>query len=623
MNYLQVDNLAKSFGDKVLFENLSFTIDKDQRVALIARNGTGKTSLLNILAKEDTADSGNVILRNDISLGYLPQTPPVNEKLTVMEEVFQSSSEVVEAIKDYEKACTTNDADLLNTASAKMDALNAWDFEVKIKQILAQLKVTNFDQKVGELSGGQKKRLALANVLINEPDILILDEPTNHLDLEMIEWLELFLKSSKSTLIMVTHDRYFLDRVCDVIYEMDNKNIYRYKGNYRYFLEKREERVQNENSEIDKARQLFKKELNWINRMPQARATKAKYRIDSFYETKEIAGRQKHNKDLQLDIQSARLGKKVIEITKLSKSFGTKVILNDFTYNFSRFEKVGIIGENGTGKTTFLNAITDKIPYDSGKVDIGPTVVFGYYSQEVDQFPPNKKIIEVIEDIAEEIDTGTGRKMTPLQYLNYFLFPKEMHYAYVNKLSGGERRKLNLMAVLMQNPNFLILDEPTNDLDIMTLNVLEEYLNQFEGCVIIVSHDRYFMDKIVDHLFIFEGEGKIKDFPSDYTLYREKLDKIIAEKKKAEKPLKESKLQIQADSTNENKTKLSYKETQEYKQLTSEIEQLEEEKEQLETALSSGTKEADEIVEKSKRLSEISELISLKEDRWLELSEYI
>lgn len=618
MNYLQVDNLTKSYGDKVLFSDISFTVDKDQRVALIAKNGTGKTSLLNILGGIDTADSGNIILRNNISIGYLQQSPPVNEKLKVIEEVFQSSSVIVETIKEYEKACNSNNAELLNKATLQMDLRNAWDFEVKIKQILAQLKITNFDQLVGELSGGQRKRLALANVLINEPDILILDEPTNHLDLEMIEWLEEFLKSSKSTLIMVTHDRYFLDRVCDVIYEMSNNNIYRYKGNYSYFLEKREERIQIENTEIDKARALYKKELNWINRMPQARATKAKYRVDSFYETKEIANRKKESNNLSIEIQSARLGKKVIEIDNLSKRFDDKVILDDFTYKFSRYEKVGIIGENGTGKTTFLNAITGQIQADSGNIEIGSTVVFGYYSQEGVKFPENKKLIEVIEDIAEEIELGGGRKMSPLQYLNYFLFPKDMHYAYVNKLSGGEKRKLYLMSVLMRNPNFLILDEPTNDLDIMTLNVLEDYLLNFEGCVIIVSHDRYFMDKIVDHLFVFEGNGIIKDFPGDYTLFRDKQLKEIASVKKeikAEKPK-------ETESGTVIKTKLSYKEKIEFEKLNSEIEKLELEKEDIETKLSTGTLSSEEIVESSKRLSDISVELEQKSDRWLELAEY-
>ncbi len=618
MNYLQVDNLTKSYGDKVLFSDICFTVDKDQRVALIARNGTGKTSLLNILGGIDTADSGNIILRKDITVGYLEQNPPVNEKLKVIEEVFQSSSEIVTTIKEYEKACASNDSEDLNRAMHKMDALNAWDFEVKIKQILAQLKITNFEQIVGELSGGQRKRLALANVLINEPDVLILDEPTNHLDLEMIEWLESYLKNSKSTLIMVTHDRYFLDRVCDVIFEIEEQNLYRYKGNYSYFLEKRQERLLVENAEIDKARSLYKKELNWINRMPQARATKAKYRVDSFYETKEIANKRRQDDKLAIEIQSARLGKKVAEIKELGKSFDDKVILKDFTYNFSKGEKVGIVGENGTGKTTFLNLITGRIPHDSGIVDIGSTVVFGYYSQEYEKFPANKKLIEVIEDIAEEIDAGSGKKMSPLQYLNYFLFPKEMHYAYVSKLSGGEKRKLYLMTVLMRNPNFLILDEPTNDLDIMTLNVLEDYLQSFQGCVVIVSHDRYFMDKIVDHLFIFSGEGEVKDFPGDYTQYRNKLTEEAAIYKKEDKIVKVKKEVAKP----ENKIKLSYKEKQEYDKLTEDIELFEQEKETIENELSTGVLEGAEIVEKSTRLNELAKLIEQKSDRWLELSEF-
>lgn len=618
MNYLQVDNLTKSYGDRTLFRDISFTVDKDQRVALIARNGTGKTSLLRIIGGVESADSGQIIFRNGITVGYLEQEPPLNENLKVMEQVFSSSSQIVSVVKEYEAACESHDTERLNKAMAQMDVHKAWDFEVKIKQILAQLKITDFEQVVKQLSGGQKKRLALANVLINDPDVLILDEPTNHLDLDMIEWLENYLKNCKSTLIMVTHDRYFLDRVCDTIYEMDNKNIYRYKGNYSYFLEKREERIAVENAEIDKARSLYKKELDWINRMPQARATKAKYRIDSFYETKEVAQRKRNDSQLSIEIQSARLGKKIIDIENLSKRFDDKIILDHFTYKFTRAEKVGIIGENGTGKTTFLNLITGKMPHDSGEIEIGSTVVFGYYSQELKSFPDDKKVIEVIEDIAEEIVLGEGRKMSPLQYLNYFLFPKEMHYAYVNKLSGGERRKLHLMSVLIQNPNFLILDEPTNDLDIMTLNVLEEYLANFEGCVLIVSHDRYFMDKIVDHLFVFKGEGEVKDFPGDYTLYRDKMLEEQAAKKKTEKVEKDKPVQ----EKNTVKRKLTYKENIEYQQLTGEIEQLETEKAELIARLSSGELAGDAIVSQSARLSKVEELLDEKELRWLELSEF-
>ncbi len=617
MNYLQTDSISKSYGDKVLFSDISFTINKSERVALIAGNGVGKTSLLNIIAGNDEPDSGKIIFRNDLRVSYLAQNPDLNPDLTILQQVYATSNEIVDAIKHYEQACANNDKQAIADATDKMDILKAWDFEVRIKQILSRLKITDFQQKVKELSGGQKKRLALASVLISDADILILDEPTNHLDLDMIEWFEDYLKSSKSTLLMVTHDRYFLDRVCDVIYEIDDKQIYQYKGNYTYFLKKREERILNKNIEIDKARALYKKELNWINRMPQARATKAKYRVDEFYKTKEIAHQRKENAKLNIEIQSQRLGKKIIEIDNITKRFDDKLIINDFSYKFSRYEKVGIIGENGTGKTTFLKSITKQIPVDAGTVEIGSTVQFGYYSQEHEEFPPNKKVIEVIEDIAEEITISEGRKMSPLQYLNYFLFPKDMHYAYVNKLSGGERRKLYLMSVLIKNPNFLILDEPTNDLDIVTLNVLEEYLLNFQGCVIIVSHDRYFMDKIVDHLFVFEGDGVISDFPGDYTLFRQKS------KEKQQIEVRENKEKKIKQERTGAKTKLSYKESVEYKQLDEDIQNLEQEKHDLETALSSGELQSDDIVEKSKRLNEIEKLLDEKSDRWLELSEFV
>ncbi len=619
MNYLQIDNLTKSFGDLVLFKNISFTIDKDQRVALIARNGAGKTSLLKILGGKDTPDSGNLIFRNGISVGYLEQYPPLNPNISVIDEVFLSSNEVISAIKEYEEACNDNNNERLDAAIHNMDALKAWDYEVRVKQILSQLKITELNKKVGELSGGQKKRLALANVLINEPDILILDEPTNHLDLDMIEWLEGFLKNAKSTLIMVTHDRYFLDRVCNIIYELDSNQIFRYKGNYSYFLEKREERIYNENSKIDKARSLYKKELDWINRSPMARTTKAKYRIDSFYETKQVAQMAKHKDEMQIDVQSARLGKKVVEIYNLKKSFGEIKILNDFSYNFKRGEKVGIIGENGSGKTTLLNLIAGSEPLNGGRIEIGQTVVFGYYTQDGITFDENQRVIDVIKEIAEDIPIGDGRRLSPIQFLNYFLFPPPMHYAYVYKLSGGEKRRLYLMIILMRNPNFLILDEPTNDLDIMTLNVLEDYLTEFKGCVLIVSHDRFFMDKIVDHLFVFQGGGLVKDYPGNYSQYRIWADNNELTKRKEEK---QKTIQI-AEPVIREKTKLSYKEQLEYDALTTEIEALEKEKNDIEEKLSGGGLSTDEIVEASKRLSEIENRLPEKENRWLYLSEWV
>lgn len=619
MNYLQVDNLTKSFGDLVLFEDINFTIDKDQRVALIARNGAGKTSLLKILGGKDDADSGNLIFRNNISVGYLEQEPPLNLDNSVMDEVFSSSNEVVSAIKEYEAACKDDKSDRLDSAIHNMDSLKAWDYEVRVKQILSQLKVNDLNKKVGELSGGQKKRLALANVLLNEPDILILDEPTNHLDLDMIEWLEIFLKTTQSTLIMVTHDRYFLDRVCNVIYELDNNKIFRYRGNYSYFLEKREARISIENSEINKARSLFKKELDWINRQPSARSTKAKYRIDSFHDTKEVAQRKMQKDEMQIDVQSARLGKKVVELYNLKKSFGDIRIINDFTYNFKRGEKIGIVGENGCGKTTFLNLLLEKEPLNGGRIEIGQTVVFGYYTQDGISFDENKRVIDVIKEIAEDIPLGDGKRLSPTQFLNYFLFPPPMHYSYVYKLSGGEKRRLYLMTVLMRNPNFLILDEPTNDLDIMTLNVLEDYLKAFQGCVLIVSHDRFFMDKIVDHMFVFQGEGEVKDYPGNYSMYREWADS----QKQIKNSVEKKKIKTEDKQDIQEKKKLTYKEQQEYDTLTQEIDLLESEKTEVEEKLSLGSISADEIVEVSKRLSEIDKLLPEMENRWLYLSEWV
>ncbi len=620
MNYLQVDNLTKSFGDLELFKDISFTVDKDQRVALIARNGAGKTSLLKIIGGKDTADNGQIIFRNDISVGFLEQEPSLNQELTVTDQIFQSSDEVLTAIKNYESACTGDNPDALSAAMHTMDILKAWDYEVKIKQILAQLKITQLNKKVKELSGGQQKRLALASVLITEPDVLIMDEPTNHLDLEMIEWLENYLKSSNSTLILVTHDRYFLDRVCNVILELDNNQIYRYKGNYSYFLEKRDERIQNQTSEIEKARSLFKKELDWINRSPSARTTKAKYRIDSFYETQEKAQQRIGSEEVKIEVSSARLGKKIVDLDRITKKFGDTKIVNNFSYKFMRSEKVGIVGMNGAGKTTLLNLITQKLERDSGQIEVGSTVVFGYYTQKGIQFDENKRVIDVIQELAEDIQVADGKQMTPTQFLNYFLFPPSMHYAYVYKLSGGEKRRLYLMTVLMKNPNFLILDEPTNDLDIMTLNVLEDYLKSFSGCVLLVSHDRYFMDKIVDHLFVFEGDGLIKDFPGNYSQYREWLTSKELELKKQDKLAapKPDKPKVQKE-----KTKLSYKEQQEFDQLTLKIAQLEQEKAIIEVGFSDGSLQDDALIKASERHAALIEELNEKELRWLQLSEWI
>ena len=619
MNYLQAEGITKSYGDLVLYSNINLSVEKEQHVAIIANNGAGKTSLLRILAGADTPDAGSVIIRNDLTLGYLEQEPNLNPELTVIEEVFESSDLTMQTVKEYEEACQSNDAERLANATNAMDHAKAWNYESRIKQILSQLNINNFAQKVGQLSGGQKKPLALAKTLIHEPDILILDEPTNHLDLNMIEWLETFLHTSKCTLIMVTHDRYFLDRVCNIIYEIDDKQIFKYRGNYSYFLAKREERIYNQNSEIEKARQLYKKELDWINRMPQARGTKAKHPIDAFEDIKDTAFKSIKNEQMQIDIKSARLGTKIIDMFSIYKRFGEKILLDDFTYQFKRGEKIGIVGTNGIGKTTLLNIITGNEPCDKGKIEVGTTIQMGYYKQEDVSFNKDKRVIEVIQEIAEDIAIGDGRRLSPTQFLNHFLFPHSMHYAYIGKLSGGERKRLYLMTVLMRNPNFLILDEPTNDLDIVTLNVLEDYLAQYDGCVLIVSHDRFFMDKVVDHLFVFEGNGKIKDFPGNYTQYREwksQQAKVESNTIKAEQP------QPKAKERTEEKRRLSFKEKKEFEQLEIDIDALETEKKQIEEALSGGESDAKKIMELSARFEEVKKQLDEKSDRWIELSEF-
>jgi ABC transport system ATP-binding/permease protein len=615
--YLQVEGLTRYWGEVVLFEDLNLSIAQGQKVAIIARNGAGKTTLLNTIMGIDLPDSGRVIFYNNISIGYLSQTPKLHPDFNVIEEVYYSTSDVVNAVREYEAAILNPDKIDLQKATEKMDRYNAWDFDVKIKQILSQLKINNFDQKVGTLSGGQQKRVALANVLINEPDFVILDEPTNHLDLDMIEWLEEYLLKTKSTLFMVTHDRYFLDRVCNEILELDNRTLSRYKGNYSYFLEKRQERQDQIQAEVEKAKNLLRKELEWMRRMPQARGTKAKYRIDAFYQLKEKASVSLSDEDLALNIKASRLGNKIINVENLCKRFDDLILVENFTYKFARFEKVGIIGDNGTGKSTFLNMITGAMKPDSGTVDIGETVKFGYYRQDGIQFSPTDKVIDVIQDIAEYIDLGKGNQWNASQLLTHFLFPYEAQHGKVEKLSGGEKRRLYLCTILMQNPNFLILDEPTNDLDIMTLNVLEDYLLNFNGCVIIVSHDRYFMDKIVDHLFVFEGHGEIKNFPGNYSIYRDYKDEkdrndrqaILQEKKEVvvEKP----------KATN----KLTYNEKRELEQLEIELSQLEVEKVNLENQMSSGEMNHEELLRISQQYNEVKEKLDFKELRWLELSE--
>lgn len=618
ISYLQVENLSKSYGDLTLFEGIGFGVGQGQKIALIAKNGTGKTSLLNIIAGIDSQDSGDVIFRNDIKLAYLQQNPDLDNSNTVLNEVFNSDDPVLSVIRDYEKVIAEDDQERMTEVLEKMDQFKAWDYENKVKQILSKLKITRFDQVVGELSGGQKKRVGMAKVLITDPDFLILDEPTNHLDLEMIEWLEEYLNKSKSTLLMVTHDRYFLDRVCNEIIEMDANSIYTYKGNYSYYLDKRAERIENMNAEVGKAQKLLKTEQEWMRRMPQARGTKAKYRIDAFYELKKKAASGFKEDSMDLDIKSARLGKKILELDGLYKSYGDLKILEDFSYKFQRGEKIGIVGKNGTGKSTFLNIITRNIEADAGSIEIGETVVYGYYKQDGITINENERIIDVIKEIAESIDLGNGKVMSASQFLEYFLFPPKTQYNYVSKLSGGEKRRLYLMTVLMKNPNFLILDEPTNDLDIMTLNVLEEYLMNFKGCLLIVSHDRYFMDKVVDQMFAFEGNGKIRNFPGNYTIYRDTIAEEEKELKQIEKPAKPKK---EKPKSNTGVKKLSFNEKREFEQLEVDLEQLNSEKDELETVMSSGTLSNDELMTKAGRIETVIELIDEKELRWLELSE--
>jgi len=617
ISYLQIENLSKSYGDQILFTDISFGVGQGQKIALIAKNGTGKTSLLNIIAGKDAQDNGEVTFRKDIKLGYLEQIPEMEESNTVINELFNSADPVLSVIRDYERMIESGDEEGMTEILEKMDLFKAWDYEVKVKQILSKLKITNFDQPISQLSGGQKKRVGMAKVLITDPDFLILDEPTNHLDLEMIEWLEDYLKKSKCTLLMVTHDRYFLDRVCNEIIEMDANNIHTYKGNYSYYLEKREERILNQNAEASKAKSLLKTEQEWMRRMPQARATKAKSRIDAFYELKEKAKNSYREDKMDIDIKSARLGTKILEFDHLYKSFGDLKILDDFSYKFQRGEKIGIIGKNGTGKSTFLNIITQNLEADSGNIEIGETVVYGYYKQDGITINEDQKIIEVIKEIAESIDLGNGKVMSASQFLEYFLFPVKTQYNLVSKLSGGEKRRLYLMTVLMKNPNFLILDEPTNDLDIMTLNVLEDYLMNFKGCLIIVSHDRYFMDKVVEHLFVFEGQGQIRNFPGNYTIYRETQLEEEKEQKLVEKPVKVKKEKPKQTT----KTKLTFNEKREFEQLEKDMESLNEEKAELETAMSSGTLSNDDLMAKSARIQEVIDLLDEKEMRWLELSE--
>ena len=629
ISYIQVENLTKSFGDKRLFDGISFGISNNQRVALIAKNGTGKTTLLNILADRESPDAGTISYKKDLRIGYLEQSPDFPAELSVIDACLQSDNEIVRTIADYEHAMLHPEKAEMTEILAKMDILKAWDYETRIKQILGKLRITDFEQKIGELSGGQLKRVSLANVLISEPELLILDEPTNHLDLEMVEWLEDFLKRSSMALLMVTHDRYFLDRVCTDILELDNQMLFIYSGNYSYYLEKRQERIDNFNAETASAQNIYRRELEWMRSTPQARTGKSKGRIDRFYDIEERAKQRMVNENVKLAVKASYLGSKIFEAKYISKAYGDLKILDNFYYNFARYEKLGIVGKNGTGKTTFLKILLGDVKPDSGSVDIGETVRFGYYSQEGLNFNEEMKVIDVVRDIAEEVDLGNGKKMTASQFLNYFLFVPEKQHNYVYKLSGGEKRRLHLCTVLMQNPNFLILDEPTNDLDIVTLNILEDYLQTFKGCVIVVSHDRYFMDKVVDHLFVFEGDAVVRDFPGNYTQYRDSPPtpqrgdlnpdeerKIVKDKKTKDAIFPPGK------GVRGEVRKMTFNEKREFEALEKDIPKLEKEKAEIENKLSSGEiTDSDEIIKLSERFSDLTKLLDEKEMRWLELSE--
>lgn len=616
MNYLSVENISKSYGERVLFENLSFGINKDQKIAFVAKNGTGKTSILKIITGEDTPDSGQVVMRKEIKMAFLSQEPKLNPELTIEESIFASDNMVLKVISDYEKALENpEDEEAYQKAFDKMDLHNAWDFETQYKQILFKLKLEDLKLKVKNLSGGQKKRLALATILLNKPDLVILDEPTNHLDLEMIEWLESYFAKEPITLFMVTHDRYFLERVCNEIIELDNGKLYQYKGNYSYYLNKKEERITAENASIDKAKNLYVKELDWMRRQPKARTTKSKSRQDDFYVIKEKAHSRRKEHQIELEINMERIGSKIIELHKVSKKFNDKVILNGFDYTFNKGERIGIIGKNGTGKSTFLNILTQNMQPDSGKVVIGDTIKIGYYTQSGINPKPEQKVIDIIKEFGEYIPLTKGRTISAGQLLERFLFDRKKQHDYVEKLSGGELKRLYLCTVLIQNPNFLILDEPTNDLDIVTLNVLENFLLDYPGCLLVVSHDRYFMDKIVDHLFIFRGNGEIEDFPGNYSDFRTYEDSSPPTPKGGAD-------EVQKANWKQNQTSpgLSFNEQKEFQKIEREIKDLEYQKKQIETEFSGGKVTNDKLETKANELQKIIQSLEEKEERWFELS---
>lgn len=634
MNLLSIENLSKSYGEKQLFQNLTFGINQGEKVALVARNGSGKSTLLRIITGTDTSDDGKVIFRRDLRVSFLDQNPTFNEELSIIDTVLMAENEITKAIKQYEKIIdiptdelNSKQAEGLEQALAQMDKTNAWAYEIRVKQVLAKLGLVKITVPVKKLSGGQKKRVALAKVLIEEPDLLIMDEPTNHLDVDMIEWLEEYLENKDLSLLLVTHDRYFLDNVCNKIIELDQQTLYTYQGNYSYFLEKKSEREFNAAREIDKAKNLMRKELEWIRRMPKARGTKSKSRIDAFYDLKDKATDKKQHADLELNVKMSRIGGKVIEMKKVYKAYDDLKILKGFDYTFKTGERIGIVGKNGIGKSTFLNLISGKEHPDSGKINVGETIVFGYYSQAGIELKEDKRVIEVVkENIAEVISLADGSKVSASQFLTLFQFPPEMQYTFVSKLSGGERRRLFLLTVLVKNPNFLILDEPTNDLDLLTLQTLEEFLMNFKGCLVIVSHDRYFMDKLVDHLFVFEGDGEVKDFSGNYQDWRAKVMADEQELKKKEKQLTAEKnteniAAAEADTLKNKIKKKSFKEKFEFEQLQHVIATLETEKLQLSEQLSSGAGTHAEIAKWSERIGQIVEELNEKELRWLMLSE--
>ncbi len=616
-SFLQIENLTKSFGDRVLFSGVTFGVYEGDKIGLIAKNGSGKTTLLRIIAGEEPYDSGDLVFRNDLRVGYLKQLPELDANLSVIDACLTVDDDATVAIRAYEQAVASGDADALAKAMQLMDASSAWDYEDRIRQILTQLKITDMNQPVGQLSGGQIKRVALAKVIINEPELLILDEPTNHLDIDMIEWLENYLQRSRMAILMVTHDRYFLDKICSKIVEIDSREVFSYSGNYDYYLEKREERLSAQSAELAKVKNLLRTELDWMRRQPQARGSKAKYRIDAFHELSRRSKVRRDDSEVQLNVKSTYIGSKIFDAVDVSKSYGDKTILNGFEYTFARYEKVGIVGNNGVGKSTFIKLLLGLEKPDSGHFDIGETVKFGYYSQDGIKFNEQDKVIDAVRKIAEVVVLDAKTRYTASQFLQLFLFSPETQQNYIYKLSGGEKRRLYLATVLMRTPNFLILDEPTNDLDITTLGILEEYICKFKGCVIIVSHDRFFLDRTVDHLFVFEGDGVVKDFPGNYSDYR---DWRIQQKKEEEKPKrKEEQKAVRTPRSNANK--MSFKEKKEFEALSAEIASLEEEKKQIESDLSGGTVSMDEITAKSQRIQEIINLLDEKEMRWLELSE--